>query len=284
MALRVRKNHLSLSRAEKKRFVDAILRLKEKGVYDRLVKDHRQAMPAMGGMAMANMAHRNPWFLPWHRRFLLRFESELRKVDARVNLPYWDWLDDRGKSSPLWDADFMGRSGTGPKDHVPDGPFAYEAGHWRLTVQSDGVRDPALRRALGREGRLPTKAQIRGSLKRTPYDTAPWDDTKRQRSDPGRGFRPTLEHIVHDPVHMWVGGTMELSTSPNDPVFFLPHANVDRLWAVWEQLNKGEASYLPVSEGTKFDQAKSMPVIKGRPRDFLSHHKLGYRYQVEDEP
>lgn len=282
MALRVRKNHLSLNQAERKRFVDAVLELKRKGVYDELVKHHRQAMPPMGGAVMRKMAHRNPWFLPWHRQVLLRFERELRKVDARVNLPYWDWLDDRSKSSPLWGADFMGGTGSGRKDHVADGPFAYAAGHWRLTVQSDGLRDPALRRALGREGRLPSKAQIRGALKRTPYDTAPWDDMERTR--PGRGFRPTLEHIVHDPVHMWVGGTMELSTSPNDPVFFLHHANVDRLWAVWERENKAEAPYLPVSEGTKFDQDKPMPVLAEKPRNLLSHHKLGYRYQVEDAP
>jgi tyrosinase len=263
--------------------VAAVLKLKAKGAYDQLGKDHRTAMPSMGGrMRMAKMAHRNPWFLPWHREFLLRFERALQKVDDGVRLPYWDWLNDRGKASSLWDEDFMGGSGEGAKQHVATGPFAYEAGDWKLTVQSDGVRDPALRRALGQDGRLPTKAQISGAVERTPYDAAPWDDMERSR--PGRGFRPVLEHLVHDPVHMWVGGTMELSTSPNDPVFFLHHANVDRLWAVWERKHGHEKAYLPAREATRFDEDKAMPVLSTKPRQVLSHHALGYRYEVENEP
>jgi tyrosinase len=289
MALRVRKNHLRMSAAEKRRFVEAVLALKANGAYDRLVKEHRSAMPSMSGSMsgmpmgpMAHMAHRNPWFLPWHREFLARYEAELRKVDAKVTLPYWNWFEDRAKSSPLWSGDFMGGSGRGPKDHVADGPFAYEAGDWRLTVLSDGVHDPALRRTIGRDERLPTKANVLRALKRTPYDTEPWED--EARSQPGSGFRPELEHRVHDPVHMWVGGTMELATSPNDPVFFLHHANVDRLWAVWRHEHKAEEPYLPVNAGTRFDADAKMPAFGTKPDAVLDHHALGYRYDVEDAP
>lgn len=31
-----------------------------------------------------------------------------------------------------------------------------------------------------------------------------------------------------------IGGNMVDQTSPNDPIFFLHHANVDRLWAMWQ--------------------------------------------------
>jgi tyrosinase len=37
---------------------------------------------------------------------------------------------------------------------------------------------------------------------------------------------------------------MSPASSPNDPVFFLNHCNVDRLWAAWQQ-NHGNAPYLP---------------------------------------
>ncbi len=289
MALNLRKNHLSMSPAEKARFVAAVLELKKRGVYDQLVKDHRTAMPPMsmpmgGGMSMGKMAHRSPWFLPWHREFLLRYERELRKVDAKVTLPYWDWLADRAKSSSLWHADFMGGTGTGTAGHVADGPFAGSTGNWPLAVQSDNVHDPALRRAIGVEGRLPTKTSIRAAIKRTPYDTAPWDDMARPPETIGPGFRPQLEHVVHDPVHGWVGGTMELSTSPNDPVFFLHHANVDRLWAVWRSSHTGEDPYLPLNDGTKYDEGKPMPVYPATPSSLVDHHALGYRYEVEDQP
>jgi hypothetical protein len=38
---------------------------------------------------------------------------------------------------------------------------------------------------------------------------------------------------------------MQPGTSPNDPVFFFHHCNIDRLWAVWEQKNPAAAPYLP---------------------------------------
>jgi len=36
-------------------------------------------------------------------------------------------------------------------------------------------------------------------------------------------------------VHVWVGGDMSPASSPNDPVFFLNHCNVDRIWEAWMQ-------------------------------------------------
>lgn len=39
-------------------------------------------------------------------------------------------------------------------------------------------------------------------------------------------------------VHVWVGGEMGApSSAANDPVFWLHHCNVDRLWDVWQQAN-----------------------------------------------
>jgi tyrosinase len=37
---------------------------------------------------------------------------------------------------------------------------------------------------------------------------------------------------------------MQWSSSPNDPVFFLHHCNVDRIWAAW-QLAHPTATYVP---------------------------------------
>jgi tyrosinase len=57
------------------------------------------------------------------------------------------------------------------------------------------------------------------------------------------GWQPNPP-AMHNRVHVWVGGDMSPASSPNDPVFFLNHCNVDRLWADWQQ-NHGNASYLP---------------------------------------
>jgi tyrosinase len=56
-------------------------------------------------------------------------------------------------------------------------------------------------------------------------------------------FQRLLEQI-HNNVHLAVGGqdgvgTMAGASSPADPVFFLHHANIDRLWALWQTAHKG---------------------------------------------
>src|SRR2546423_7546982 len=219
----VRKDASTLSAQECSRFTDAVRQIKAAGVYDAFVAEHRAAMPPMGsgGMTMKKMAHRNAWFLPWHRDFLARVEAELQKVDARVTIPYWNWVRDRTKTSPIWGLALLGVDGESSDGHVTTGPFA--AGKWTITVQSDQETDPALRRTLGRarhgDGRLyrlPSKAVVTKALTRQPYDEAPWKDVPSRV--PADTFRPQLEHAGHDPVHMWVGGTMELATSPTDPV------------------------------------------------------------------
>lgn len=45
---------------------------------------------------------------------------------------------------------------------------------------------------------------------------------------------------VHNRVHVWVGGSMLPGTSPDDPVFFMHHCNIDRLWAQWQALHPGQ--------------------------------------------
>jgi tyrosinase len=105
--------------------------------------------------------------------------------------------------------------------------------------------DRGLQRQLGvsvpglpGENRLPPKAHTAATLAAAPYDQAPWDVT----SD---GFRNLLEGwqdhpeipppSFHNRVHVFVGGDMGPSTSPNDPVFYLNHCNVDRIWEAWMQ-------------------------------------------------
>ena len=47
-------------------------------------------------------------------------------------------------------------------------------------------------------------------------------------------FQRKLELGPHNDVHNAVGGTMATSSSPADPLFWLHHANLDRLWSIWQ--------------------------------------------------
>ena len=49
---------------------------------------------------------------------------------------------------------------------------------------------------------------------------------------------------MHNIVHRFIGGDMGTAASPNDPVFFLHHCNIDRIWANWQDQDAG-AGYVP---------------------------------------
>jgi len=48
-------------------------------------------------------------------------------------------------------------------------------------------------------------------------------------------FQRKLELGPHNDVHISVGGTMATAMSPADPLFWLHHGNLDRLWAGWQE-------------------------------------------------
>jgi tyrosinase len=56
-------------------------------------------------------------------------------------------------------------------------------------------------------------------------------------------FEPVLESGPHNPVHDIIGNVMATMQSPTDPIFWLHHANVDRLWAAW--INAGAGRRMP---------------------------------------
>jgi tyrosinase len=213
--------------------------------------------------------HRSPSFLPWHRQFLLDFERALQRVDLNVSLPYWDWTVNRRPNSPIWNADFMGGNGRVGDRQVMNGPFAFSSGNWTLTVRVDDR--PFLRRVLaGNNLQLPTAAERDTVLAINVYDSAPWNSTS------ATGFRNQVEGWrgpnLHNRVHVWVGGTMATGVSPNDPVFWLHHCYIDRLWADW-QARHPNSGYLP-GEGTAdvVDLNDTMtPWGNIRPADLLDH-------------
>ncbi|WP_261717458.1 tyrosinase family protein [Streptomyces sp. FZ201] len=237
----VRKNQANLTADEKRRLVAALLELKRSGRYDDFVRIHNDFIVGDTDNG-ERTGHRSPSFLPWHRRFLLEFEAALQEVDASVALPYWDWTTDRTPRASLWAPDFLGGTGRSLDGRVMDGPFAASTGNWPINVRVDGRT--YLRRSLGSGGRpLPTRAEVESVLAIETYDMPPWNSG----SD---GFRNHLEGWrgvnLHNRVHVWVGGQMATGVSPNDPVFWLHHAYVDKLWSQWQRRHPN-SPYLPAT-------------------------------------
>ncbi|MEX0791156.1 MAG: tyrosinase family protein, partial [Actinomycetota bacterium] len=52
----------------------------------------------------------------------------------------------------------------------------------------------------------------------------------------GGGANGELENVPHGAVHVTVGGLMgSFNTAGLDPIFWLHHCNIDRLWEVWDR-------------------------------------------------
>ncbi|WP_069771022.1 tyrosinase family protein [Streptomyces sp. LUP30] len=244
----IRKDVSTLTGAERRRFVNALLAIKKRGEYDEFVRMHidHYVSDGDGGLRSAHMA---PSFLPWHRRFLLDLEAALRRVDPSVTVPYWDWTRDRATTATPWTKDLLGGNGRRSDHQVTTGPFAYATGNW--TIKENVTDGEFLTRDLGRAADpidLPATSDVETALRDPVYDVSPWDSTA------GRGFRNRLEGWGsgsgsaawrnHNRVHRWVGGVMLGGASVNDPVFWLHHAFVDLLWTRWQGRHR-EHRYLP---------------------------------------
>jgi tyrosinase len=88
-----------------------------------------------------------------------------------------------------------------------------------------------------------------------------------------RAFSTALES-PHGRVHNVVGGTMATSRSPADPVFWLHHAFLDKLWADWQAANAG-STFNPANT-TEVLQAP--PIMTRSVGQVLRTTTLGYVY------
>jgi len=171
---------------------------------------------------------------------LLLFELQMQRVlaDPTIRLPYWDWATDGAlpvsgqTGAALWQESGIGGSGR----PVSNGPFRAEVFRVRIESGAAGqlrTTDRGLNRELGQDPSapsLPTLAAQATALRQTRYDADPWNRASAGFRNRVEGWRP---FGMHNRVHVWVGGDMGPATSPNDPVFYLNHANVDRIWEAW---------------------------------------------------
>ena len=266
--LTVRKDVAQLTNEEKIQLIDAFKAMKEvpsqydesSNAYDYFVQLHVDAFTAHGN----NHPHGSPHFLPWHREFLHRFESEMRRAykekhnrDEPLAIPYWNWTNP-GSKDMVFNDSFLGGDGD-PSDKyiVKTGPF--REGEWEISVTdlsadendppdepqssaecTERVSDRGLVRCLGFEVPLPTQKEVDEALSIPTYDVDPYDQASENSfRNSIEGWRP---YGLHNQVHVYVSGQMGTAASPNDPVFYVHHANIDRLWVEWQKQH-GDASF-----------------------------------------
>ena len=207
LMVRIRKNANRLTPGERDRFVAAFARLNNQGTGR--FTDFRD----MHTSVSSPQAHGAPGFLPWHRAYLLDLERELQAIDPSVSLPYWRF----DQPAPnLFTLDFIGVSdNVGTVRFGPNNPLQF----WR----TDGVQ------GVNRRPFFNTATQAPFGLR-----------TEAQTLALGTAFSAfrSLEGNPHGNAHTSFDGSIDsIPSAARDPLFFLLHCNVDRLWAKWQRRN-----------------------------------------------
>ncbi len=290
-----------------------------RNLYDFYVEAHLSAFYSVHtpDMKMIEHPHMGPQFLPWHRYLLLRLEADLREVSGNPDLalPYWDWADCRTTDTEgvnecleIFRESSLGSPGScDSKDTVTgylvDQGFSvnvYASSNRGESAYSSTTlvcTEKALERNVGctfmNGGQPPSAADEAAIFARPLYDVPPYDSCG---SDENVSLRQYVEGYttsdinpacvlggcqMHGLGHFFVGGDMAATSAPNDPIFFMHHANVDRMWANWQDRNLtapktsadyGNPGYPAAWRGALFN------FHQVRADEMFDFRSLGYRY------
>jgi len=188
-------------------------------------------------------------FLAWHRHIVTLFNNELRaECGYSGPTPYWNWQIDADKpatvpigSSPVFHhehgfggdgvpgtytppATGMTRPWTG-KGCIADGPYR----NWVLHVGPDMLTTT---HCLARGFHEDRRSNMTTSLVNVALSKPTFGE-----------FIATLDlnsQNIHAGGHYFVGGEMgNAMSSPGDPIFYLHHAQLDRIWDQWQKSAPG---------------------------------------------
>src|SRR4051794_2912929 len=171
--------------------------------------------------------HGSWYFLPWHRGYLATFEAV---VAAKVKeltgddwaLPYWNYLDssnpDARRVPQAFLADKLPNGDANPLKKYPRRPG--------LSALQPGRRDAFSLAAMkendfivGNDGSIGFGGGITGDFVQF------------------GGWTGDIENNPHNTVHRLIGGNDGYMADPRlaglDPLFWLHHCNIDRMWEAW---------------------------------------------------
>jgi peroxiredoxin/N-acetylneuraminic acid mutarotase len=199
--------------------------------------------------------HYQQWyFLPWHRHMLHEFEGVIREVlhDEDFTLPYWNPVTGN------------------PADLVVPAVFRQPG-----TTLYDGTRWPWV------NGGEPLDTLWKGWLSLDCLNEKLYIDSPNGNL----GFNPRMDQNPHFFTHIAIGGDMaDFATVGGDPLFYLHHCNLDRIWESWNRLgnkNPTDPKYLnrKFAYGNRTGKRVDLPVSAA---DRVA--QLGYEYDAYEQP
>jgi tyrosinase len=219
--------------------------------------------------------HASWYFVAWHRMYLYYFERIVRAAMGPSGpqdwaIPYWNYglngefasipnafrspTESGGNENPLYAEERRKKSGTRPG--INEGARLPEA-----------ITTPAA--ALGRPQFIGT-AEFGGG--EAPPSEQFWNQTGQ------------LEQTPHNDVHVAVGGPGGWMIDPDeaakDPIFWLHHSNIDRVWAEWNVNHADPTASAWLNQKFEFFDENGTKVSKSCGEVLDTVGDLGYTYDV----
>lgn len=209
--------------------------------------------------------HMTGVFFPWHRQYVQAFEDQLRDTCGYDGVqPYWDWTQDAPSfynatifsDSPC---DGLGSWGDPDNDHqISTGAFkdltlAYPVPH---NIRRNYTPQPFLTGAAS----PPPGVHVNPDLViSTTFTKKNVDFILGSFGGDYVAFQTYTENVggPHPGPHFLLGGDMTgscpfgleppecvtgMKWAPNDPLFFLHHAMIDKVWFDWQHRNDSNAN------------------------------------------
>ncbi|KAK8022411.1 Di-copper centre-containing protein [Apiospora rasikravindrae] len=275
-------NSADLSDAEKIDYIDAVRCLMTKPSitppevvpgartrYDDFVATH---------MNLTRTIHMTGNFLTWHRYFVYTWEKALRdECGYKGYQPYWNWVKSSADPihSPYMDGSPTSQGGNGvyaPHKCTPfvnnstlcipqgEGGGCVETGPYGVITANISATSPTF---FPDDGDVPVGKMFSYSPRCLKRDISPWmtsqwltdNHTMELFASPSHDIavfqdllqidQPQGPICVHSAGHFtWNGDPGgDVYNSPGDPMFWLLHANVDRVWWMWQNQAPLERSF-----------------------------------------
>ena len=191
------------------------------------------------------------YFLPWHRCFVYYFEQIIAAVSGRPDftLPYWNY----STSDPTI------RGVIPPQFRMQNDPA--------FGPLFDGLRNSGVN-----QGRPIQRGQAGNPLSLDSLSQATYGSSGARP-----GFNMALDRGLHGNVHVLVGGPRNMGNVPTagrDPIFWMHHCNIDRLWASWNAAGHVNPS---LSQTFTFAGGDGKAIVVNI-ANFLDIASLGYTY------
>lgn len=230
--------------------------------------------------------HQSWYFAPWHRGYLIALEAQIREAVVRLGgpkdwaLPYWNYFGPNdeyqippafmqktlpdGSPNPLFVTARYGPNNTG-EVYIPIPPVSQEC--QRNTVYTGSNSSTSLPGYGGPKTGFSNYGNVSGNLESNPHN------------------------MIHTKVGGFISNTdfglmSDPGTAALDPIFYLHHCNIDRLWASWNadgNLNPTDPNWLqgPAAAG---EREFIMPFPNGSsiaytPAQMNSLDLVGYDYE-----